>query len=200
MSALELASGRVETLASDPEAAERATRAAAAHSRAVADSWYHVAALIDVARAVCDLDQPTECLRLLEESETFAAPPDVEIVVKRPATRALALARLGRCAEARALATEAVSNAEGRGFLNYEADALLVQAEVLRLSGVLGGARAALAEAVNVLDRRATPCLPPRRVPHSRRSPAEVRRAQATGFMPTYSRTRAVYSSSLSVL
>ena len=44
--------------------------------------------------------------------------------------------------------------------LNYEAGALLVQAEVLRLSGDLGGARAALAEAVNVLDQKGNTVLP----------------------------------------
>ena len=154
LSALELADARVETLADDSAATERATRAAAEHSGKVADSWYHVVALIDVARTVCDQNQPEECLRLLDESETYAAPPDVEIVVKRPAARALALARLGRCEEAKALAAEAVGNAEGRGYLNFEAEALLAQAEVLRLSGDLMGARAALAGAVGVLDRK----------------------------------------------
>ncbi len=82
------------------------------------------------------------------------APPDVEIVVKRPAARALALAQLGRLDDARVFATEAVSNAEGRGYLNYEAEALLVQAEVLRLSGDLVAARGALEDAVGVLDRK----------------------------------------------
>jgi DNA-binding SARP family transcriptional activator len=154
LSAHELASARVERLAADPVATERATRAAAAHSGETADSWYHAVALIDVAHAVCDLDQPTECLRLLDESETFAAPPDVELVVKRPAFRALALAQLGCLDEARTLAGEAVANAAGREYLNYEAEALLVQAEVLRLSGDFVGARRTLEDALGVLERK----------------------------------------------
>jgi DNA-binding SARP family transcriptional activator len=154
MSALELAGMRVEILAGDTRASERMARAAAEQTAENADSWYHTCALIDVARAVCDLEEPIECLRLLDESDTFPCPPDVEIVVKRPATRALALARLGRLHEARNHAAEAVSNAAGRDYLNYEADALLVQAEVLQLSGDFLAARRTLEGALGVLDRK----------------------------------------------
>jgi DNA-binding SARP family transcriptional activator/class 3 adenylate cyclase len=153
-SALELASARVETLAGDRDATEAATRAAAEHSAEVADSWYHVVALIDLARAACDRDQPEECLRILDESERFPCPPDVEMIVKRPATRALALARLGRLEEAEALAREAVSNAAGREYLNYEADAVMVLAEVLRVAGRSQEAASALEDAVALYERK----------------------------------------------
>jgi tetratricopeptide (TPR) repeat protein len=154
LSSLELASARVETLAADRDGTAMATRAAAEHSGEVADSWYHVIALIDLARAVCDRGEPAECLRILDESERYACPPDVEVVVKRPATRALALARLGQTAEAERLAREAVSNAEGRDYLNYEADAVLALAEVLRLGDKPVEAAAALERAVALCERK----------------------------------------------
>jgi class 3 adenylate cyclase len=154
LSSLELASARVETLAGDRDGTAMATRAAAEHSGEVADSWYHAVALVDVARVACDLDGPAECLRLLDESERYACPPDVEVVVKRPATRALALARLGQTAEAERLAREAVSNAEGRDYLNYEADAVLALAEVLRLGDKPVEAAAALEHGVALCERK----------------------------------------------
>ncbi len=126
-------SGRVETLAGDLEAAERATRAAAEHSAEIADNWGTTCwPSIDLGRALCDQGRPVECLRILDESERHPTPPDWEIVVKRPAARALALARLGRLEEAETFAREAVGHADGRQFLDYHADALLVLAEVLR--------------------------------------------------------------------
>ena len=147
-------SGRVEMLAGDLEAAERATRAAAEHSAAIGRQLVYVLASVDLARAVCEQGDPAECLRILDESERHPAPPDWEIVVKRPAARALALARLGRLEEAETLAREAVGYADGTEFLGYHADALLVLAEVLRLADrserrpprARGGARALRAE------------------------------------------------------
>ena len=70
----------------------------------------------------------------------------------RPATRALALARLGRLEEAETLAREAVGYAEGTQFLGYHAEALLVLAEVLRLVGRPADAVTALEEAAGVFD------------------------------------------------
>jgi DNA-binding SARP family transcriptional activator/class 3 adenylate cyclase len=153
-SALELASARVEILAGDRDATESATRAAAEHSAEAGDSWYHAVALVDLARAVCERGQPTESLRILDESESYAAPPDVELVVKQPATRALALTRLGRLEQAETLAREAVKNAEGRGYLNYEADAVLVLADVLRQMGKPTEAAAALEQVTALCERK----------------------------------------------
>ncbi len=101
--------GRVETRTGDFEAAERTTRAAAERAAEIGDNWFYVLASIDLARAVCELGRPAECLEILEESEQHPAPPDFEvIVVKRATTRALALARLGRLEEAEPVAREAV--------------------------------------------------------------------------------------------
>ena len=75
-------------------------------------------------------------------------------MVKRPAARALALARLGRLEEAETFAREAVGYAEGTEFLDYHADALLVLAEVLRLAGRPEEAASALEEAVALYERK----------------------------------------------
>ena len=151
---VELMSGRVEMLAGDRKAAERATRAGAEHSAATADNRAFVLALVDLARALCEQDDPAECLRILDESQRHPAPPDWEILVKRPAARALALARLGSLGEAETLAREAVGYAEGTEFLDYHADALLVLAEVLRLADRPDEAAAAVADALALSGRK----------------------------------------------
>ena len=149
---VELMSGRVETLAADFQAAERATRAAAEHSAEIVDNWYFVLASIDLAHAVCEQDRPAESLLILDESELHPSPPDWDIVVMRPAIRALALARLGRLEEAEALAKEAVGYAGGTQFLGYHADALTVLAEVLRLAGRPAEATSTFEEAAHLFD------------------------------------------------
>jgi len=151
-SVVELLGGRVETLAGDLEAAERATRAAVEHSAEIADNWLYADASIELARAVCDAGDPAECLRILDESERRPSPPDVEIAVMRPAARALALARLGRLEEAETHAREAVGYVEGTQFFDYHAGALLVLAEVVRLAGRPAEAVAALEEAARLFD------------------------------------------------
>jgi class 3 adenylate cyclase len=149
---VELMSGRVETLAEDPQAAERATRTAAEHSAEIVDNWYYLLASMDLAQAVCEQDRPAECLHILDESELRPSPPDWDIVVMRPATRALALGRLGRLEEAEPLAREAVGYADGTQFLGYHADALIVLAEVLRLAGRPAEAASTLEAAARLFD------------------------------------------------
>ena len=135
----------METLAEDLEATERVTRAAVERSAEIADNRALVLALIDLARASYERGDPIECLRILDESERYSAPPDWEIVTNRPATRALALAQVGQLAEAENLARQAVGHVEGTQFLDYKANALHVLGEVLRRSG-------RTAEAVNALE------------------------------------------------
>jgi len=144
----------LEMLADDLAAAERTTRAAAERAAEIADNWYYVIASVDLARVVCERGNAAECLRILDESERHPSPPDVEILVKRPAARALALARLGRLEEAEAFAREAVDHAEGTEFLGFHAAALLVLAEVLRLAGRPTEAATALEEARSLYERK----------------------------------------------
>jgi DNA-binding SARP family transcriptional activator len=153
--ALELyGSAFVETLANDLRAAERAIRAAVEHSVETDDKWFHVIASIELARTACKQDRPDESLRILDACERYPWFPDLEIVVKRPSTRALALARLGRLEEAEVHAREAVGHAEGRQYLGFHADALLVLAEVLRRTGRPAEAAEALEEAVALYERK----------------------------------------------
>jgi tetratricopeptide (TPR) repeat protein len=103
---------------------------------------------------VCERGNPAECLRILDDAERRSSPPDLEIVIKRPAARALALAQLGRLEEAEPLAREAVGHARGTHFVGFHADALLVLADVLRLAGRREEAASALEEAVALYERK----------------------------------------------
>jgi tetratricopeptide (TPR) repeat protein len=150
----DLMRGRVETLAGDLEAAERAARAAAEPSPEIADMGFYVLAAIDLGRALCDQGRPLECLRVLDESERYPTWPDWEVLVNRPAVRALALARLGRLEEAETFAMEAVGQADGRQYLGFHADALVVLAEVLRLADRPTEATSALEEAIALYERK----------------------------------------------
>jgi tetratricopeptide (TPR) repeat protein len=144
--------GRAETLAGDPEAAERAARVAMEHSVEIGDDWFFVSASIVAARAVCEQGDPAECLRILDESERHPSPSEWEIVVKRPAVRALCLAQLGRLDEAEGFAREAVGYAEGTEYLGFHADALFALAQVLRLAGRPTEAAPALQQAADLFD------------------------------------------------
>ena len=144
--------GRAESLAGDLDAAERAAREAMQHSVEIGDDWFFVSASIVAARAVCDQGDPAGCLRILEESDRHPSPPEWEIVVKRPAVRALGLAQLGRLDEAEAFAREAVGYAQGTEYLGFHADALFVLAEVLRLAGRPTEAATALQQAADLFD------------------------------------------------
>ena len=134
-SMVELMGVKVETLAAEPQAVERTARAVMEHSIEIGDTWYYVLASIDLARALCDQERPADCLRILDESERHQTVPDLEILIRRPATRALALAHLGRLDEAEPLARKALSYATGSDSVDVHANALLVLAEVLRLAG-----------------------------------------------------------------
>jgi DNA-binding SARP family transcriptional activator len=146
--------GRVEAMTGDLQAAERTTRAVAGRAAEIADHWFYVLASNDLARAVCDLGRPEEGLRILEESEQYPAPPDIEVIVKRTTTRALALARLGQLEEAETVAREAIGLVRSTEFLGYHAEALLVLAEALRLGGRGEEAAAAIEEAAALYERK----------------------------------------------
>jgi hypothetical protein len=151
---VEVMSGRVETLANDFEAAEQATREAAERAAEIGLTRIYLEASIDLAGAMCAGGRPAECLRLFDEIEHHPGAPDWEHVVKRPAIRALALARLGRLEEAEVSARDAVGHAEGTEFLGWHADALVVLAEVVRRSGRPEDAAHALEEAVALYERK----------------------------------------------
>jgi class 3 adenylate cyclase/tetratricopeptide (TPR) repeat protein len=140
--------GRAETTAGDYEAAERSARSALERAVASADNWLYAVASIDLALALANQDRPIECLHVLDESAQHEAPTDWEIVSRPPAVRALALARLGRLGEAAPLVRQALHSIDGRHFLGFHGDTLLVLAEVLRRDGRTAEAASALDESL----------------------------------------------------
>ncbi|MDX6539367.1 MAG: hypothetical protein QOI71_977, partial [Gaiellales bacterium] len=149
---VELMGARVETLADEPQAVERTARAAMKHSAEIGDNWYYVLASIELARAVCDQGRWDECLRILDTSEQNPTVPDFETLVKRPATRALALAHLGKLDEAEPLARVALGCATGTDFVGLHANALLDLAEVLHIAGRPDEATPLVGEAIALFD------------------------------------------------
>ena len=143
-----------ERLAGKPAMTERMIRVAVERSADIADSWFYALCSMDLARAVCEQGRFAECLAILEESERRPSPPDFEIVVNRPITRALALARLGQLEDAEILASEALGHAAATDFLGWHAEALLVLAEIMRLSGRPAEATDALKKAVGLFERK----------------------------------------------
>jgi tetratricopeptide (TPR) repeat protein len=153
---LERTAARVEILAGNPAASERAARAAAEYATRLPGTWgFHVAAAIDLARAVSDQGRPLEALQILDESEQHPAPPGWNgTFARRPTVRALALAKLGRLEPAEAIAREAVHRASRTQFLGYHADALVALAEVMRAAGRPAEAAVALEEALALYERK----------------------------------------------
>lgn len=142
----------MERLADEPREAERIARAVREHSAEIGDTWYYVIASVDLARAVCDQDRPDECLRILDESEHHQIVPDLETLVLRPATRALALAHLGKLDEAEPVARTALGYATGTDFVALHANALLILAEILHLTGRPEEAAPLVGEALALFD------------------------------------------------
>jgi tetratricopeptide (TPR) repeat protein len=145
---------RTALLAGDLDEAERAARIALTLAVDIADSWFVVLSSIDLARVLCGRGDAAQALQLLEESEHHPSPPDWEILCRRPAVRALALARLDRLAEAEAFAQQAVRQVQDTECLGFHADALRALAEVLQRSDRVVEAAAALADAMQLLERK----------------------------------------------
>jgi class 3 adenylate cyclase len=95
-----------------------------------------------------------EAERLTAESERASRPNDILAHVIWRATRATAVAGRGDLAAAERLAGDAVAFAATSDFLNAHGDALVAQAEVLRLAGRPAEAAEAAERAIALYDRK----------------------------------------------
>ena len=144
----------VETLAGDPEAAERAVRRSCAELEELGDTGYRATALARLADSLYALGRLDEAERETELAEEMAAPDDrLSQGIWRP-VRAKIHARAGRASEAETLAREAVELFAETDMVDYQAHALADLAEVLALGGERDAAADHLARAVELFEAK----------------------------------------------
>ena len=150
--------GRVELIAGDPAAAERALRPANETLRAIGEAGFRASVLTLLAEAAYAQGRFGQALRLTEEAEALAGADDYEAQGRWRATRAKVLARRGQFPAATRLADEAVTLAPAMHDSPEWAEFVVAQAEVHRLAGALDQAAASLRQALQFYeDRRIVP-------------------------------------------
>lgn len=147
-------SGLVEALAGEHDAAERAFRRALGLTQRTGREQIRARAAASLAHVTGERGNPEEALELTALSERTAASEDFPTQVGWRTARAKALARLGRFAEAEALARIAVRLAEQTDALPTRGEALLDLAQVRGLVGRASEALSLAARALWGFDRR----------------------------------------------
>ena len=132
--------GYVETLASDPVAAESWFGAAVEILEDLGERWFSSLATVDRARAVYEQGRHDDA-RSLAEAVIRAAEIDPEWRIKQLGLEAKLAARAGSGETALRLVDDALAVAATTDFVVFHADALLDRAEVCRLTGVSDGGR-----------------------------------------------------------
>jgi class 3 adenylate cyclase/tetratricopeptide (TPR) repeat protein len=148
LSGLAMGFGWIELLAGTPDAAEPVLRRADALLEEIGEKSYRSTAAAVLAEVVYQQDRYVEAEELTRLSEELAAPDDLASQIGWRSVRAKALARRGQFAEADRLGLEAVEIAARTDGLDWQADALIDLAEVLRLAGRPDEAAARLQEAL----------------------------------------------------
>ena len=128
-------SGRVHIAAGDLEAAERSLRMSLEMSDAATTAFDRSEVEAALARVLSETGRWQEALAMAGHSREHAAPADVGNQIAWRSALARALSGVGRADEAAPLAAAAVEIAERTDSPGLQADALLVQAEVLHEAG-----------------------------------------------------------------
>jgi tetratricopeptide (TPR) repeat protein len=146
--------GHVETLAGDPEAAEREDRAGFEILERIGDHGHLASAAPDLGDAVYAQGRYEEAATLAALTERLTIEGDVDAQVRGTQLHAKVAARQGRLEEALALSEEAVHLAAGTDYLELHAHALMSRAEVLRLAGRTVEAASTLRDAIELHRRK----------------------------------------------
>ncbi|MBD0348468.1 MAG: AAA family ATPase [Thermoleophilia bacterium] len=141
-------------LRTDPVEAEAELRAGIAGLAEVGEKTNFSTLAAQLGRVLCDQGRYAEAEQSTELAEQAARPNDVMANIIWRATRAPARAAQGDLAAAEALAAEAVAFAAAGDFINDHADALMDQAEVLRLADRPDEARPLIAEAIALYEQK----------------------------------------------
>jgi DNA-binding SARP family transcriptional activator/tetratricopeptide (TPR) repeat protein len=146
--------GRIELLAGDLAAAERAFRSTCQALEQVGDHAHLATAAAELADVLCADPRFDEAEEWCQLASRLAASDDVLTHILWRATRARLLARKGELDDAEALAREAMRRAEESDGLNRRAKVLLDLSEILRLADKSGEAAEAVEAAVDFFERK----------------------------------------------
>jgi tetratricopeptide (TPR) repeat protein len=146
--------GWLENVTGDPAAAERALREAYETLEALGESGFRSTLAGELAHSIYAQGRYDEADRFAQISKEAAASDDVTSQVYWRGARSMVLARRGELDGAERLAREAVEIAEQTDFVMNQAATLNDLAEMLRLAGKPDEAAAALAEAVDLYERK----------------------------------------------
>ena len=146
--------GMIELLAGDPAEAERAVRADYDALVQLGATYLLSGMGAILARAVRAQGRDDEALELTKTVESAAAEDDVDAQVLWRGIRAPILARAGRTTEAEALARAAHEKARQTEMPSLHGFALTELASVLQVAGRFDEARAVMAEAMAVYEKK----------------------------------------------
>jgi tetratricopeptide (TPR) repeat protein len=146
--------GFVETLAGDPVAAERELRRACDALRAMGETGIFSTLVADLAVVLCELGRFDEAALFIEESRNAAAAEDVLSHARWRIAWARVLAGRGTPKEAVDVARQAVALLEPTDVINVKADTLVQLARVHAAAGEESEAARALAQALDLYERK----------------------------------------------
>jgi hypothetical protein len=107
-----------------------------------------------LAEALYAQDRLVEAQQITEEAEALATDDDIEVQARWRATRAKLLARRGQFPAARQLADQAAALVSPTAAPVLQAQMLMAKAEVDRLAGAPGQAKASLRAALRIYQGR----------------------------------------------
>ena len=146
--------GRIELLAGDGDAAERALRASCEALERMGSLSYLATRAAELGDAVYGLGHYDEAERLSHRAEELSATDDVLTQVLWRSLRARVLARQGRIVEAEELIGEATQLADDTDALNLRAKVLLDRAEVLQFAGRSSEAGAGVELSIQLFEQK----------------------------------------------
>jgi hypothetical protein len=142
----------IELLAGNPAGAERAVRPACDELKRVGEAGFYGTNLAYLTEAVYRQGRFAEAVELADEASRYGAYLDTLAYVG--GTHAMALARLGRIAEAEELARAAVAAADRSDYSFLRVNARLALSEVVGLADRPSAAAPALAEAFAIAEAK----------------------------------------------
>jgi ATP/maltotriose-dependent transcriptional regulator MalT len=144
----------VALLAGDPAGAEAVLRSGYEQLDAMGERSLLATTAGLLARALIAQGRDDEAWAYLDVADDAAAADDLSVHMVSRAERARLLVRRGAAGEAERLSAEAVAVAARTDWLADHAGTLVARAEVLRATGDGSGARATVAEALALYERK----------------------------------------------